>query len=1123
MLNTDHNKNKVLKKLGDFLKKKNLRDIAIGFLKSLIVIILTFLFFSFLESFSYFSTFVKTIIFVLMILLASSMLVSFVLKPLLNYLKQPSNKTLHNAAAEIGNHFPSVKDNLLNSLQLLQTEDKNTSYELAEAAFLKVYKSISDLNFNQIIKYNYFKKVLKIFGAVVFISTLIFISFNTINNAAFRLLNFNKEYAKPVDFTLEIITGNAKIKKGNNLQIKVSVKGKAPKEIIISTKNKTETEFNKHIARLDSSNIYLLNLRNIKSSFTYFAQKGDIKTESYKVEVISPPIINNFSLDLIPPRYSRLPKWEQQSNGNISALKGTKINVKLSGSKILSEAQIIFSDSSKKQLEINNNQASGSFIVKRNIKYHFSIIDTDNNFNENPIKYNISLIEDNYPDIEITSPEQNSLLPNNDIISINYTVKDDYGFSKLSLYYNIYEINSEHEEQKFSQIDLDINNTLLEQTSYYNWDVSRLNLKENEIVLFYLEVFDNDFVSGPKSTKSKLFKFRVPTLDEFFAQSDIIQDNAVKELTKTIEETEELKKELNQINNELKQNEQKIDWNEKEKIEEAVKKFDEIKNKIEEVQKNLAKMQKQMMENNLLSEETMKKYNELQKLMDELSSEEMRKAMEQMQKSLEKLMRDNVQKSLENFTMNEKMFQKSIERTLNLLKKIQIEQKMDEVIKRSEKLVEDLEKLSEETKKTQNKQTETDKNELTKEQQNIDDQLKKLEEEMKKLAEKMSEVEDTPKEQMDKINDDFEKQKNNELSEEALEQLQEQNFEQSLKNQQQLAKNMTSMKNELQQLQKQMQQQSQQMVMQNMLKAIDNIIDLSKEQEQLKNTTDNLLPNPNNLPQEAENQMELRQNLDKVLQQLGELSQKTFAISPEMGKALGNARKNMDNALNGLQSKNGQRSTFNQSEAMKNLNEAASLMQKSLQAMMQGGGQGGGMMSLMQQLQKMAQQQMGLNNLTKMLQQGQLTMQQQAQLQRLAQEQGMIQKSLAELNKEARASGESKKLASNLEKIVEDMQEVISGFNSQKIDDDLIKKQDKILSKLLDAQRSINERDFEEKREARAGKNFNLTSPGNLNLTDEKSKDILREELLKAVEEGYTKDYKELIRRYFESLDESTN
>jgi hypothetical protein len=178
-------------------------------------------------------------------------------------------------------------------------------------------------------------------------------------------------------------------------------------------------------------------------------------------------------------------------------------------------------------------------------------------------------------------------------------------------------------------------------------------------------------------------------------------------------------------------------------------------------------------------------------------------------------------------------------------------------------------------------------------------------------------------------------------------------------------------------------------------------------------------------------------------------------------------------------------------------------------------------MSLMQQLQKMSGQQMDLNNMTQMLQQmqqGQLSQEQQGQMQRLSQQQQMIQKSLEQLNKEAKQSGDSKKIPADLENIVNQMREVVSDMNTEKLSDDLIQKQEKILSKLLDAQKSINERDFEKERKSESGNNLTRNSPNELNLQNQKGKEKLKEELNRAVQEGYNKDYEDLIRKYYEAL-----
>jgi methylthioribose-1-phosphate isomerase len=154
------------------------------------------------------------------------------------------------------------------------------------------------------------------------------------------------------------------------------------------------------------------------------------------------------------------------------------------------------------------------------------------------------------------------------------------------------------------------------------------------------------------------------------------------------------------------------------------------------------------------------------------------------------------------------------------------------------------------------------------------------------------------------------------------------------------------------------------------------------------------------------------------------------------------------------------------------------------------------------------------------MQQGQLNPQQQAELQRLGQQQDIIRKSLEQLNKEAKEQGQSKSLSSNLDEVLKQMQEVVKDMNTEKLDDQLVQKQEKILSKLLDAQRSINERDFEKNRESNTAKNILRESPADLNLSSEEGKDKLKDELNKAVREGFTRDYENLIRRYFEALQE---
>jgi hypothetical protein len=186
--------------------------------------------------------------------------------------------------------------------------------------------------------------------------------------------------------------------------------------------------------------------------------------------------------------------------------------------------------------------------------------------------------------------------------------------------------------------------------------------------------------------------------------------------------------------------------------------------------------------------------------------------------------------------------------------------------------------------------------------------------------------------------------------------------------------------------------------------------------------------------------------------------------------------------------------------------------------MMQGGGQGMGMAAFMQRLQQMTGQQQGINQGTQNL--GNMTQQQAAEMARLAGEQGMVRKSMEQLAREAAASGQLKRMLGDLGNIAEEMREVQTDLAQGNVNPETLRKQERILSRLLDSQRSARERDYEKRRQSSPGQNMAGTSPGQLDLTTQEGRNRLRRDLLKALEQGYARDYENLIRKYFDALEQ---
>jgi len=1103
----------------DKLKRTNnkinsLRSLS-GMLDFILYASLTLLGLVLIETIFNFGTGLRTFFFFAFTIGAAGYFIVSVVFPFAKNFPPFSNFDSRKIAKLVGNNYPDIKDDLLNALQVVSEKSVNYSEELVQAAFKNVYKKTENLNFEETIKFKSWNRAKLASGAFVSMFLLIlFIPF--LSNAYSRLLNYNQEFVEPPKYTLIIEPGNVDVTKGKSVEVRITPGKDIPSSVNLYTRSNEQAAFEHVNLAPDSNNTFNYKLKSLNNSLEYYASAEEVETDKYNIRVIDRPIIRKLEMTITPPAYTNLPASHQIDNGSAMVLPGTKLTYKITSTKSLSTVEQMMSTDNKIEFEINGNQAIGQTYVKEEFNYHFNLVDTSNVSNENPIQYSISLTKDLYPQVNIIKPGENIELGLENILPLTIQISDDYGFSSLKLQYQLTSSTRSSKSDLYS-IPISISRKEKEQEVYYSWDVASLNLKEEDVVSYYVIVGDNDNINGPKETRSKVFTIRVPSLNELFAGADQKQNEAKDDLTQTLEEAKKLGEEFQKISDELKRDERQITWEEKEKIEKALQKFENLENKVDDIKKQIDDVRKDLSENKLISEETLQKYMELQDLMDQLSSDEMRKAMEKMRDQMKNLMRDQVQNQMENLQFNEEMFKKSIERTVNLLKRIQIEQKMDELLKRTEDLNEKLSELNKETKQS-DLSNEQKKNELAEKQEALKEDMENLEKQTQELSERMSEFDDMPQKDAQELSQEMQEQNNSEMNEKAAQQLQQNQKNMAMQSQQKMMENMQSNMQKMKSMQANMKMQNQMKVMSDMMKALDDILTLSKEEEQLKNKTGQQLQSSSSFRESAQKQNQIRNNLDKVTKRIAKMSQKTFGITPEMGRALGQARREMNQAITQMQQNIGNQASKSQENAMKNMNEAAMLMKNSLQQMMNGQGQGGGMMSLMQQLQQMSQQQMSLNQMMQQLNQGKLSQQQMSQMQRLAQEQQMIQKSLAQLNEEAKSSGQSKKLSSNLDEILNEMKEVVANIKSNNVNDELLQKQEHILSKLLDAQRSINERDYEKERESFAGKNLQRETPPELMLSTEEGLQKLRDELLNSSKEGYKKDYEDLIRKYFEAL-----
>ena len=1012
-------------------------------------------------------------------------------------------------ALQVGKHLPGVKDRLVDGLQVARAaEHKNygTSASLAFESLERIGKETEQIDFRKFASRKRLVLSAWVLSAVFFIifccSTIFPV---TIKKAWIRMTHPASLFPDHAPFSMQIFPGNIRVIQGEDVKISVKVDGRAPKEIIIFI-----TEERYGVQEIVLQHPYNHNIRSIRESIEYYAKGDRVRTPSFRVEVVQRPMVRTLGLKLFPPAYARLGTIGLESNtGYVSALKGTRVKVSIRANKILSEAALVFNRGVRRSMTVNGRDAAVEFIVNEEDDYYVQLSDMLGLRSENPILFTIRLQPDLLPVARITYPGKNIDLDEYMVLPLTLEGEDDYGISLCRLRYQIIRSMDKDSSEKIPQYllissDIDKPSRVIKN---FTWDLAELDIFPGDAVSYRFEVFDNDVVSGPKFAHSRTYTARFPSVYEIFQEVEEEQGNQIENMKEIYEESRDLKDELERIARNLKTGKE-LEWEERKSLEKMAEKQHELTVEIDEMRDSIDNILDRMEQYDIFSYEIMEKYQELQNLYQEIDSPELMEAIRKLQEAAKEIDQEALRKAIESFKISQEGFLKSIERTLSLLKFLQVEQKAEELVKKIENLID----RQDEVIKSLTDNRDSNLSDLAEEEAGILGDSESLRQDMESLYEKMEELVGMPLLQLEAAMDIFDQQELLAKVDQMRMMLESGDVGEAGKNGKAAKDAMTSVSEMLKAMQKSLKRNQKEKVSRALKRVSYRMVDLSQEQERL---IDESRAGKQSGSEAAQTQMSLLSGLRQVADSLVQLGRETFFVTPEMGRAIGEAQVRMRQALKGMEQSGSSGVSAHQTEAMGALNRGVLAIQEAM-GNLSGASSAMGMEQFMLQMEQMAQQQLGINSKTfDLFNKGQLTLEEQAALARLSAEQEAVKKAVEEMLKNYSQYSE---VLGRLDRMIEDMEGVVRDLRQRNASSETIRRQERILSRLLDAQHSIRRRDFSRKRESITGRDVIRESPSISIDTTAEWEEQIRRDILRIAQEGFTRDYQELIRRYFEAL-----
>lgn len=1145
------------KKLSNVSKKELLYNLTKNLLYTFIFILAIGMVLIILESVFHFDTTVRKIFYWTFLPASVTTIVYFLSNYFLKRAGIIKPVDLITYSKKIGYSFEDIKDRLSNSMSLYKEygEKGNRtifSSQLIDADINDTNEKSNSVNFESVINFRNLRKPFFILlGIILFYIASFAIFPSELSGAVKRIVNYKFNYLPSgLGITFDITPGDAEISKGEKLDITISVAANEPgfkaDEIEFYTKQITtdgvELLSDAKVLKPTDAGNFKTTVEDLNSSVYYFAEFKGVKSNEYKITVSDYPIVKSFVVSIYPPDFTGIPsKTLQENEGDIFCPEGSTVYFDIKSNKVLSYAGIVINNSSNVNFEVDGESARGSAVIKEAGTYRFLLKDEKGAENKNAQTYIIKVINDEAPKITIIEPsESNHVINGENELLVRARISDDYGFSKLVLgYRKLKSLAGNASAPSFTYENVPVKN--LNATSLevpYIWQISRAALRPGEKAEYFMEVTDN---TG-KTTRSDIRTIEYKSVAEEFRKNENMTKELKEDLKSVYDQAEEIQKNLEDLKKAAQRNEE-LGLNEDRKK--------QLESKLEDFQKNLNSTQNQIEQNmndlqqkNMLNQQTLEQYMELQKMFNKVNTPELQKLLEKLREALKKNNQDELKDALKNFKFDEEAFKKYMEKAMELLKKIENMQKFGELTQKLDDIAKKQEDLKKETSenKDQNKM-----NELSEKQKDIKEQTKEFQDELKKLIDEINKMkEQMSAEDLENLQKQMQQKNLENKMQQSSDQLQQKQQQKSEKTQEQIMQNLNQMNEQMKAALESMMdsQDSQQKLLQKLKDIKKQLEEMSKRQQELRDKTDELNESEKQeFRQNQQQQSQLQNDLSQTIDDLMNTTKMGMQMTPELGKELGNAFNKMEEAgkeLGGMKKDN---ASGKQGLAKQSLDNAAKMLGDMMGKMGESGKDGkggkgnkpgqGNMSQLMDRLGEIIAQQMGLNGkMGKMGQNGKmgnngkgsdpnnLSPEQRQEMQRLSLEQKQIQKSLEQLNEELRKEQEKtgEKVLGDMNQVQKEMQEIVKELEENRYDDKLIEKQNRILSRMLDAKLSQREKDFEPKRESRPGDNVIRSSPPEIVLQGPNSFNALKEDFLKLQKEGFTEDYEAIITKYLMEL-----
>ena len=240
-------------------------------------------------------------------------------------------------------------------------------------------------------------------------------------------------------YRLEVKPGDTLVRKGSDQLVSARLLGFDYPEVSLFSRFQGGDVWEKN--RMESqrgSNSFGFLFLDINEKVRYYVQAGNVKSPEFTINVTDTVRVEKIDLTYHFPRYTSLPSKREEDGGEISAVRGTQVEVEAVTNTSVHAARILLQDGmSIPMQQIAEKNYRGRIEVKKDSTYKIELTDSSKTAVIGSHEYSITALEDQPPVVTFLKPGRDKRATKLEEVLTEVKAEDDFGVNALELHFDV--------------------------------------------------------------------------------------------------------------------------------------------------------------------------------------------------------------------------------------------------------------------------------------------------------------------------------------------------------------------------------------------------------------------------------------------------------------------------------------------------------------------------------------------------------------------------------------------------------------------------------------------------------------------------------------------------------------